>query len=101
MDEQTHYRDDQIMIRDTDQGHKDNQNVTILPRQVFARVMEVLPNIASQEESMLKPWIDPHQLKQHQGVWYKDGQQVVTGISKISVTLFNLTTIPLFTETLE
>jgi hypothetical protein len=41
--------------------------------------MEVLPNISSQEESVLKPWIDPHQLKQHQGVWYKDRQQVVTG----------------------
>jgi hypothetical protein len=41
--------------------------------------MEVLPNIPSQEESVLKSWIDPHQLKQHQGVWYKDGRQVVTG----------------------
>jgi hypothetical protein len=41
--------------------------------------MEVLPNISSQEESVLKPWIDHHQLKQHQGVWYKDGRQVVTG----------------------
>jgi hypothetical protein len=64
---------------DYDQGHEDNQNVTVLPRQVFARAMEVLPNISRQEESVLKPWIDPHQLKQHQGVWYKDGQQVVTG----------------------
>jgi hypothetical protein len=64
---------------DYNQGHKDNQNVTILPRQVFARVMEVLPNISRQEESVLKPWIDPHQLKQHQGVWYKNGRQVVTG----------------------
>jgi hypothetical protein len=64
---------------DYDQGHEDNQNITVLPRQVFARAMEVLPNIASQEESVLKPWIDPHQLKQHQGVWYKDRQQVVTG----------------------
>jgi hypothetical protein len=63
---------------DYDQGHEDNQNVTVLPRQVFARAMEVLPNISSQEESVLKPWIDPHQLKQHQGVWYKDGRQVVT-----------------------
>jgi hypothetical protein len=41
--------------------------------------MEVLPNISRQEESVLKLWIDPHQLKQHQGVWYKDGRQVVTG----------------------
>jgi hypothetical protein len=64
---------------DYDQGQEDNQNVTVLPRQVFARAMEVLPNISRQEESVLKPWIDPHQLKQHQGVWYKDGRQVVTG----------------------
>jgi hypothetical protein len=41
--------------------------------------MEVLPDNTNQEESTLKPWIDPHQLKQHQGVWYKDGRQVVTG----------------------
>jgi hypothetical protein len=67
---------------DYDQGHKDNQNVTVLPRQVFARVMEVLPDISSQEESVLKPWIDPHQLKQHQGIWYKDGRQVVMGDTK-------------------
>jgi hypothetical protein len=41
--------------------------------------MEVLPDLTSQEESVLKPWVDPHQLKQHQGMWYKDGRQVVTG----------------------
>jgi hypothetical protein len=41
--------------------------------------MEVLPNHMTQEESTLKPWIDPHQLKQHQGIWYKDGRQVITG----------------------
>jgi hypothetical protein len=44
--------------------------------------MEVLPDIPSQEESVLKPWVDPHQLKQHQGIWYKDGRQVVTGDTK-------------------
>jgi hypothetical protein len=41
--------------------------------------MEVLPDLMGQEESVLKPWVDPHQLKQHQGRWYKDGRQVVTG----------------------
>jgi hypothetical protein len=41
--------------------------------------MEVLPSLMTQEESTLKPWVDPHQLKQHQGIWYKDRQQVVTG----------------------
>jgi hypothetical protein len=64
---------------DYDQGHEDNQNIVVLPEQVFARAMEVLPDHTNQEESRLKPWIDPHQLKQHQGVWYKDGRQVVTG----------------------
>jgi hypothetical protein len=64
---------------DYDQGHEDNQNIVVLPEQVFARAMEVLPDDTNQEESTLKPWIDPHQLKQHQGVWYKDGRQVVAG----------------------
>jgi hypothetical protein len=64
---------------DYDQGHEDNQNIVVLPEQVFTRAMEVLPDNTNQEESTLKPWIDPHQLKQHQGVWYKDGRQVVTG----------------------
>jgi hypothetical protein len=64
---------------DYDQGQEDNQNITVLPEQVFVRAMEVLPEKTNQEESTLKPWIDPHQLKQHQGVWYKDGRRVVTG----------------------
>jgi hypothetical protein len=51
----------------------------VLPEQVFIRAIEVLPNYATQEESIIKPWIDPHQLKRHQGTWYKDRRQVVTG----------------------
>jgi hypothetical protein len=58
---------------DYNQGQDDNQNVTVLPEQVFVQAMEVLPNPTIQEESTLKSWIDPHQLKQHNGVWYKDG----------------------------
>jgi hypothetical protein len=58
---------------DYNQGQNDNQDVTVLPEQVFVRAMEVLANPMIQEESKLKPWIDPHQLKQHQGIWYKDG----------------------------
>jgi hypothetical protein len=73
---------------DYDQRHEDNQNVTVLPEQVFARAMEVLPNHTTQEESTLKPWIDPHQLKQHQGIWYKDGRQVVTGDMEAKHHLF-------------
>jgi hypothetical protein len=54
---------------DYDQGQDDNQDITVLPEQVFVRAMEVRPNHTTQEESILKPWVDPHQLKQHQGVW--------------------------------
>jgi hypothetical protein len=64
---------------DYDQGQEDNQDITVLPEKVFAQAMEVLPDLTSQEESVLKPWVDPHQLKQHQGTWYKDARQVVTG----------------------
>jgi hypothetical protein len=64
---------------DYDQGHEDNQNVTVLPERIFVRAMEVLPNPTMQEESTLQPWVNPHQLKQHQGIWYKDGRTVVTG----------------------
>jgi hypothetical protein len=64
---------------DYDQGQNNNQNVSVLPEQVFARAMEVLPNPLRQDEGALKPWIDPHQLKQHQGIWYKDGRTVITG----------------------
>jgi hypothetical protein len=40
--------------------------------------MEVLDDHTEQDENMLKAWVDPHQLKKHQGIWYKDGRQVVT-----------------------
>jgi hypothetical protein len=64
---------------DYDQGQNDNQNVNVLPEQVFARAIEVLLNPLKQDEETLKLWIDPHQLKQHQGIWYKDGCMVITG----------------------
>jgi hypothetical protein len=64
---------------DYDQGQNNNQNVTVLPERVFVRAMEVLANHAKQDTDMLKAWIDPHQLKQHQGIWYKDRRRVVTG----------------------
>jgi hypothetical protein len=64
---------------DYDQGQDDNQNVTVLPERIFARTMEVVSNQTVQDITVLKPWIDPHQLKQHQGTWCKDGRQVVMG----------------------
>jgi hypothetical protein len=43
---------------DYDQGQNDNQDVTVLPKQVFARALEVMPNYTTQDENALNPWID-------------------------------------------
>jgi hypothetical protein len=64
---------------DYDQGQNDNQNVTVLPEQVFVRAIEILNDYMKQDENTLKAWVDPHQLKMHQGIWYKDRRRVITG----------------------
>jgi len=81
---------------DYDTGEDDNTNVTVLPDKVFARAMTMgkappLHKVISveemeqedpmyeQDENLIKPWIDVHQLKKIEGTWYKDGRQVVTG----------------------
>jgi hypothetical protein len=64
---------------DYDQGQNDNQDVTVLPEQVFIEALEVINEHAKQNEDTLKAWVDPHQLKKHQNIWYKDRRQVVTG----------------------
>jgi len=44
--------------------------------------MEASDPVYVQEEEVLKPWIDAHQLKRIEGTWYKDGRRVVTGTMK-------------------
>ncbi len=41
--------------------------------------MEAANPIYAQDETILKSWVDAHQLKRIEGVWYKDGRRVVTG----------------------
>ena len=79
-----------------DQGEEDNKDVVVLPDHVFIQAggvqnappmrrivaqeeMEATDPIYAQDEGVLKPWIDAHQLKKVEGVWYKDGRRVVTG----------------------
>ncbi len=79
-----------------DQGEDDNKDIIVLPNHVFARAsgvehaplmrriitqeeMEPMDPVYQQDESLLKPWIDAHQLKRIEGIWYKDGRRVVTG----------------------
>jgi len=48
-------------------------------RIVAQEEMEASDPVYVQEEGVLKPWIDAHQLKRIKGTWYKDRQQVVMG----------------------
>ncbi len=41
--------------------------------------MEPEDPIYTQDESLVKLWVDPHRLKKIEGTWYKDGRRVVTG----------------------
>jgi hypothetical protein len=62
---------------DYNQGNKDNTNVVMLPEHMFARTIATIePH--HQDKECLKPWVDPHQLKCLDSVWYKEGQVVVT-----------------------
>jgi hypothetical protein len=63
---------------DYDQGIEDNTNVTVLPDHLFARTTVTIQPQHCQDEERLKPWIDPHQLKQLHDVWYKEGRVVIT-----------------------
>jgi hypothetical protein len=74
---------------DYDQGERDNEDVTVLPDHMFARTtttanpdseVTLIPRfISSQDEDILRPWIDPHNLKKLNGEWWKDHRRVVTG----------------------
>ena len=61
---------------DYDQGTNDNQNVTVLPNRLFIRALA--SQELEQDEDVLKPWVDPHKLKQISGTWWKGNQLVVT-----------------------
>ena len=61
---------------DYDQGSSDNQNVPVLPDKLFIRALT--SQDLKQDEEALKPWIDPHKLKQINETWWKGNQLVVT-----------------------
>ena len=63
---------------DYDQGTRDNENVIVLPEEVFVRTVTIANRDEGQDEETLRPWIDPHKLKRVNNVWYKDGRRIVT-----------------------
>jgi hypothetical protein len=56
---------------------EDNANVVVLPEHLFVWAMMVITPQHRQNEELLKPWIDPHQLKCINNVWYKGDQVVI------------------------
>ena len=64
---------------DYDQGTKDNENIVVLPENVFIRAVTIAGDEQEQEEETMKLWVDLHKLKHVHGIWYKEGRCVITG----------------------
>jgi hypothetical protein len=59
---------------DYDQGEHDNENVIVLPEQLFIQsgITTYLPEPSLvQNENILHPWINPHNLKEINREWWK------------------------------
>ena len=81
-------RADALLRRpDYDQGTQDNENIIILPENVFVWAVTIANDKEEQEEETLKPWVDPHKLKKVNGTWYKEGRRVITGTLTSKQTL--------------
>ena len=55
------------------------QRASPMQRIVAQEEMEAADPIYTQDEELIKPWINAHRLKKIEGTWYKDGRRVVTG----------------------
>ena len=60
------------------EGEEDNENVTVLPDHLFTRLL-LAEDHEEQDEDILRLWVDPHNLWEITGVWWKDRRRVVTG----------------------
>jgi hypothetical protein len=74
---------------DYDQGERDNENVIVLPDNVFVNTGSTTfePPRAAQNEDILRPWVDPHQLKEINGEWWKGQRRVITGDTEMRRTI--------------
>jgi hypothetical protein len=50
----------------------------VLPDHLFVR-LSLTEDEERQNEETLRPWVDPHNLREVDGVWWKEGRRVVTG----------------------
>ena len=67
---------------DYDQGEEDNQNVIVLPKEIFirSRTMSYIPEEpCQQDEGIIRQWAGTHDLKKIKGEWWKGTCKGVTG----------------------
>ena len=67
---------------DYDQGEKDNQNVVVLPEQLFIRrgTISYIPDQPpQQDEGIIRQWAGTHDPKKKNGEWWKGQRKVITG----------------------
>ena len=63
---------------DYNQGVHDNENIIVLPEDMFVWAVTISAGNGAQDKETLNPWVDPHKLKKINGIWYKEGRRVVT-----------------------
>jgi len=54
------------------------EKAPLLQQIVSSEEMKPMDPVYTQNKTILKPWIDAHQLKKIGSIWYKDRRQVVT-----------------------
>ena len=67
---------------DYNQGEKDNQDVVVLPEQLFIHrgTISYIPNEPpQQDEGIVRQWAGTHDLKKKNGEWWKGQCKVITG----------------------
>ena len=67
---------------DYDQGEKDNQNVVVLPGEMFiwsGTISYIPEEPLQQDKGIIWQWAGTHDLKKIKGEWWKGGCKVITG----------------------
>ena len=64
-----------------DQGEKDNQNIVILPEDMFIKwgtISYIPEEPPQQDEGIIRQWAGTHDLKKVNGEWWKETCKVIT-----------------------
>ena len=67
---------------DYDQGNEDNQNIVVLPEDMFIKrgMLSYIPKEPlQQDEGVIQQWAGTHDLKKVKGEWWKGMHKVITG----------------------